>query len=334
MPEREPEALLICVVVVTYNTAQFWPRLKAALAAQTYPNWRLIVVDNASNPSQRLCQADLLPNATLIESEVNLGFAAANNLAVQNLEAPFIALLNPDAFPCPSWLSELAAAAGRWPNAAVIGSLQLRSDEPTIYDGEGDELHALGLPYRSSYGKRRIRPAPEGEAFSACAAAALYRMEDWRVCGGFDERFFSYCEDLDLAFRMRLRGRIAVQAPRAIVHHVGGGSVDQRSVFADFYGRRNRSWTFIKNTPALLFWPLLPLHILVVGFQLLVPRRSGDASWRGIRAAFADKRVWEQRRETQNARVASTWSIAKAMVWSPLKPARRSPRRAYANGAR
>lgn len=333
-----PRPLLSCrvgVAIVAYNTKRFWPRLKNALEAQTFGDWRLIIVDNASDPAERLRLDQLPPGAELIQSEVNLGFAAANNLAASILGAEFLALVNPDAFPEPTWLDELVAAAGRWPQAAAFGSLQVLAHDPSIGDGNGDEMHALGIPYRAQARRRLVRPAPEGECFSVCAAAALFRMADFRAMGGFDEKFGAYCEDVDLCYRLRLIGRVSVQVPRALAHHVSGGSAPADSPYAVFHGRRNRLWTFVKNTPPLLFWPILPLHLAATMAQLLVSptKRSGGAGWRALAAALAGlPKVWPQRRSVQRGRTASTIEIARALMWSPLALWTRSSKRRKAAG--
>ena len=81
--------------------------------------------------------------------------------------------------------------------------------------------------------------------------------------GGFDERLFCYCEDVDLGYRLRLVGEPTLLVPDAVVRHVGSASTGgRRSDFAVFHGTRNRFWVFVKDTPPVLFWLTLPLHIL------------------------------------------------------------------------
>lgn len=320
----------IGIVIVSHNTKRFWPRLRAALDAQTYRRWRLVVVDNASRLNERLLAEDLPQNATLIQSEWNLGFAAANNRAVASLQTPLIALLNPDAFPEPAWLEELVAACERWPGAASIGSLQLIADDPDLCDGDGDEFHALGVPYRAGHRLRRPSNPIEGPCFSACAAAALYRSDAYKAAQGFDEDFFAYCEDVDLGYRLRLAGHVCVQAPRAIVHHVSGASASRRSEFATYHGFRNRLWTFIKNTPAGIFWPILPFHLAatMLWATVFLLRGNGLAAFRGLAAGLAGSGgIWKKRTAIQHARKASTLKIASALVWSPITAVRRTNKR-------
>lgn len=315
------------VIVVTYNSRAYFARLKAAVEKLTAPH-RLIVVDNASAAEQRPTPADLPAHAELIQAETNLGFAAGNNLAAKLLDTEFIVLLNPDAFPDPDWLDKLIAAADRRPQAAAFGSTQIDAQDEARFDGLGDCYHAAGIPWRGGYGAVRTAPPPEGECFSPCAAAALYRRQAWREMGGFDERFFCYCEDVDLGFRLRLAGWTIIQVPDAVVRHVGGGSSGKRSAFAVFHGTRNRLWTFVKDMPGALLWLMAPAHLAITVLFLAVSpfRGTGPATWRGVGAGLKGlPEMWRARHETQKARKASVVAIARALAWSPIAMVKRLP---------
>jgi GT2 family glycosyltransferase len=332
-PQSQIPNPCVSIIVVTFNSRAHFARLRASLEAQTEQRFRLIVVDNASKPDQRPLESDF-PGAEILQLPENAGFAAANNLAARQAGTPFLALLNPDAFPEPAWLAELLAAAARWPDAASIGSTQFRDGAPGFFDGTGDEMFALGLPYRSGYGRRAHALPPERETFSACAAAALYRTGPFLDSGGFDEDFFCFGEDVDLGYRLRLLGHAAIQAPRAVVHHVGGASAGRRSAFADYHAARNRVWTFVKNAPAPFFQLTLPLHLAAtLAMALANPARGrGWAGLKGWLAAFRDlPRVFAQRRAIQQSRRAPSRTLLRAMIWSPLDAARRAAGKRIAN---
>jgi N-acetylglucosaminyl-diphospho-decaprenol L-rhamnosyltransferase len=308
------------IAVVSYNTKTHWPRLKAALEAQTLQAFRLIVVDNASRGDERLADDDMPAFGELIQLEENIGFAAANNLAAQNCDADFFICLNPDAFPEPDWLERLISAARAAPHAGAIGSLQICADDPGLLDGAGDAFWAGGLAFRALHRRPRPPHLKPGETFSACAAAALYRTEAFREAGGFDESFFCYCEDVDLGFRLRLLGWPTIQADDAVVVHVGGGSAGARSRFALFHGTRNRLWTFVKNMP----WPLLlllgPMHVAMTLFVMAwsLARGTSGPTWNGVFQGLKGlPRVLGRRRDIQKRRRASSGAIARALVWSP-----------------
>jgi len=312
---------LATIIVITHNAARWLPRWTAALSAQTDPRWKLVVLDNASRAEERPKQEDLPNGALFIQSEENLGFAAGNNRAARDADTPFLLLLNADAFPEPNWLGELLALAEKHPNAAAIGSTQIRADVSGVFDGTGDVLHASGISYRSNFGQQRGKTPPLGESFAACGAALLLRREAFETIGGFDERYFCFFEDVDLCFRLRLQGHIVLQSPDAIVHHVGGGSTGGRSAFARFHGARNRFWTFVKCMPAPLFWPLLPVHLALSGAACTAATFTGGglAAWQGFFTGIAGVGpIWRSRQDLRRTRKVSAGAIARRLAWSPF----------------
>ena len=312
----------VTVVVVAYQSARVLPRCLEALAAQTVRPARVLVVDNASTDgSAALARAD---GAEVIEAGANLGFAAANNLAARAAQTEWLALLNPDAYPEPDWLEELLAATGRWPRAAAFGSTQRDAAEPARLDGVGDAYFFAGVPFRAGFGRARPVP-PEGEVFGPCAAAALWRREAFLALGGFEERFFCYGEDVDLAYRHRLAGGSCVQAPRAVVHHEGSAITGRRSDFTTYHGHRNRVWTYLRDTPPGLLAASLPLHLLLNAYlaarlglagQLRAYLRSQRDAWGGARPFLAERRALH----------AQARPVARALTYSPLALLRRAPK--------
>jgi GT2 family glycosyltransferase len=165
-----------------------------------------------------------------------------------------LALLNPDAIPEPDWLAELDKAQRTFPDIDSFGSLQLDLNDCALLDGAGDNYLAVGIPWRGGHGRPATAAPPRGAVFSACAAAAMYRTDSFRAAGGFDEDYFCYVEDVDLGFRLRLRGGGCMHIPEAVVAHAGGvSSGSRRSEFAVYHGIRNMIWTFVKNMPGPLF---------------------------------------------------------------------------------
>ena len=243
------------------------------------------------------------------------------SLFTSHADTPYLALLNPDAFPEPGWIAALIAAAQRHPQAAAIGSTQLRADAPDVFDGTGDVLHATGLAYRSNYGRSAAARPALAETFSACAAAMLVRRDAFEAAGGFDERFFCYFEDVDLGFRLRLAGWRVLQSPDAVALHVGGGAVGPNSEFAQFHGARNRLWAFVKCMPAGLFWALLLPHaaLSMLAATRACIRAQTFAAWRGLWAGLIGVApMWRSRVELQRKRTAGVMQIARALAWSPL----------------
>ena len=316
----------VTVIIVNYNSGPRLQRAMSCLAAQTFADFDVVIVDNASiDGSLGGVEAGALRLQT-ISNGANLGFAAANNQAAKIAKGEWFAFLNPDAYPEPDWLEQLIAATARYPDADAFGSTQIDAADAARLDGAGDGYHVFGLPYRGHFGWPVAKLPVEGECFAPCAAAALYRRAAFEALGGFDESFFCYGEDVDLGFRLRLAGGRAVQVARARVHHEGSGVAGRRSDFTLYHGHRNRVWTFVKNMPAALLWPALPFHLLL-NLALLVrfiQLGAGAVYWRAMKdAALGLGPVLEQRRAVQRARRARLSDIARVLTWSPVKAIRR-----------
>ncbi len=319
----------ITVIIVNYNSGARLARCLEHLSRQTFRDFEIIVVDNASTDGSldaalEAAPAPLLPRA--IRMPANSGFAAANNRAAAEARGDWLAFLNPDAYPERDWLSALMSARARYPFADAFGSTQLNADDPAVIDGAGDVVHVLGVPYRGHFGWPVERLPEDGECFAPCAAAALYRSRTFLNLGGFEERFFCYGEDVDLGFRLRLAGGRAVQVKAARVLHEGSGISGRYSDFTVYHGNRNRIWMIFRNMPGALYWPLLPARLLVDLYLCL--RAFSIGSGRAYARAMLDgyrglPQFTDDRRVLQRRRKVSVAAIARALTWSPRKVSRR-----------
>ena len=320
-----PEATLpeVTVAVVNFNSGPYLARCLAALKGQTYDRFTVIVVDNASSDESLKALENLPAGWRAVQMAENIGFAAANNRAIALARSSWVATLNPDAFAEPDWLEQLMRATRRYPDATAFGSLQIDAAHPDRIDGAGDACSATGLFWRGGFGKPLAGNSVEGEVLAPCAAAALYHRETVLAAGGFDEDFFCYGEDMDLGLRLRLAGQRTIQLANAVVRHVGGGSGGGQSEFARYHGARNRLWVFVKDMPAAVFWPMLPLHLLltaVLGVRSAI-KKDFRVFARAISGALAGlPRAMTKRREIQRARRTS---FARMLSWSPLAGVRR-----------
>jgi GT2 family glycosyltransferase len=308
----------IDVIVVYRSDVVALLRCLECLQKQNPRPDQVVVVDNSDEGDLRGID---MPGVKFLAASGNLGFAGGNNLAIKTSESDFIALLNPDAFPEPAWISSLLLAAQNNSLCASFGSLKLLDENPDLLDGIGDSYHPSGIFRREGHGRRRdeygeLQPR---KIFSPCAAAVLYRRDALAAIGGFDEDFFCYGEDVDLGFRLRLAGWKSMLVPDAVVRHVGSASSGgQRSEFASYHGHRNMVWVYVKNMPGLLFWLFLPLHLLanIASVIILTLRGQGKVAWRAKRDAIKGlPEMWKKRKAIQANRVASIWDIWRALSW-------------------
>lgn len=315
-PAREVRA--VAVIIVNFNSGPFLRRCLDALDRQTFRAFRTVVVDNASSDGSADGIEERHPGVTLVRAGANLGFAAGNNLGLQHAGAvEWIALLNPDAYAAPDWLERFIAAA----TGSAFGFFGCRmrlADSPEILDGTGDIYHVSGVAWRRDHGVRASEGVKDaGEIFAPCAAAALYRRADLEAVGGFDPGYFCYFEDVDLAFRLRLRGLRCAYVPDAVVDHVSSGITGKGSDFSVYHGHRNMVWTYVKDMPALLFWQYLPLHLCanLLGVVICAFRGQLSVVLRAKRDALLGlPRILRERRRVQAGARAGRHAIRAPMM--------------------
>jgi GT2 family glycosyltransferase len=313
----------VAVVVVNFNGGPCLERCLEALSRQTLRPTRTVVVDNASTDGSADGLASAHPDIEVIRLPCNIGFAAANNLGCKLAgDCEWLGLVNPDAFPEPAWLASLMKAALANPEYVCFGSLLIRSEEDAVVDGTGDVFHVSGFTWRRDGGQLvTTKNWTSEEVFSPCAAAAVYRRDVFMSVGGFDESFFCYHEDTDLAFRLRLRGHRCLFVADAVVHHVGFTSVGgPTSDFIIYHSYRNRVWMYLKNMPPSLLWMHLPEHLAsnLIELASAVLRRQGHVALAAKRDAFRDlPRVLRERRHVQRTRKVRTRELRRVMGRGP-----------------
>jgi len=263
---------LISLIIVCWNSGKYLSRCLESLSLQTFKNFEILIVDNGSEDKSTVDLAEKYPQLDLRVKYLpgNIGFTAANNLGAKLAQGKWLVLLNADAFPEQDWLAELILASDEQPDCASFSSRQLVAANPSILDGAGDAYHVSGLAWRIGLGYPSHQYGlNSSEIFSACAAAAMYLRQAFLDVNGFDEDFFSYFEDVDLGFRLQLKGYRCLYVPQAVVHHIGSATFGERSDFAFYHSHRNMIWTFVKNMPLKLFWFHLSEHIIANVIYLL-----------------------------------------------------------------
>lgn len=257
----------VSVVVVNYNGKKYLGVCLSSLDNQTYPNFEIILVDNASADGSVEYVEEHFPSTRIIENPENYGFAKANNIGIEAAKGEFIATLNNDTRADSQWLSELVKAAENEKNVGMCASKMLFMKHPDRIDSVGIDISRSGAVWDRGQFESAAKYVEKSEMFGPCAGAALYRKKMLDEIGLFDEDFFIYMEDADLAFRGRLAGWKCIYVPSAIVfhHHGGFGGID--SDFTIYYGNRNIVWNAFKNFPTRLLITSLPW---IVGRNLAV----------------------------------------------------------------
>jgi GT2 family glycosyltransferase len=315
---------IVSVLISTWNSAKYLTRCLEAVAHQTLTDFEVLVVDNGSTDGSLDGLESHWPQINIIRLNQNKGYALANNLAAYRAHGKWLALLNSDAFPEPDWLEQLVRAAENNPEFSAFASRQVQASDHRFLDGAGDAYHVNGMAWRQYMGYPADQYGLKArEVFSACAAAALYARPAFLEAGGFDEDFFSYWEDVDLGFRLRLLGYRCLYVPDAVVYHVGSASLGVASDFAYYYSHRNLIWSFIQNMPARMLWKYLPAHLIAnliyLGHNALRPQ--GRAIWHGKWDAIRGlRRALNKRKKIQSRRQAGSSDLERIMEHSLMKP--------------
>jgi len=239
------------VIVVNWNGEAYLAECLDSLLAQTYPRIEVIVVDNASvDGSVRLLTERYLAKIRLIRSQTNRGFTGGNNMGIAAASGEYVLLLNNDAVADPGWAAALVRAAQVDPEVGMCASKIVCYDDPAVIDSAGLLLARDGLGRgrgRLARDNGRFNEAEEVLMPSACAA--LYRRAMLDAIGLFDEEFFMYCEDVDLALRGRVAGWRCRYVPDAVVRHRYSQSAGGYSPRKIFLVERNRIWVMLKSFP-------------------------------------------------------------------------------------
>lgn len=333
----------VAVIVLNYNGRQWIADCLAALTRQTYPAYRVIVIDNASTDGSAAIVRERFPTVTLIPFAENLGFGRAYNRAIAAVPEPLVALANHDTIPDPGWLAALVADLTRDPAIAACTSRIRFVDRPGLLNHAGATLTYAGTGWDRGFGQ------PDGEAFDApgptgcfSGAAALIRRDAFLAVGGFDDRFFAYCEDSDLSWRLWLAGYQLRYTPGAIARHVYGGSGGpRRSAFRIAHAQQNRILSFWKNA-GLSRLPLAVaasiafdlyrtyLYLREGRFDLIGSLIAGTwAAARQVPGAWADRRRIQRSRRRSDADLERLGVIATPAAaireYLRLEAARRTP---------
>ena len=293
----------VSVVVVNYNGKKFLDDCLSSLERQTYRNFEVILVDNGSYDDSVAFTRHKYPGVTIVANGANLGFAGGTNSGIRVAHGEFIFTLNNDTIADPQMLEEIIRPMQSDPTVGVCGSKMLLSD------GRINST-AICISRSGAAWDRGMEEADNGqydrqeEVFGACAGAALYRRSMLEEIGLFDEDFFLYSEDVDLAFRARLAGWKCMYVPSARVVHVHGGTAGLGSDMTVYFLNRNLLWYITKNLPPMVLFVLMPwiLARTCCDVPYYFLRKRGKAitkskidALRGLRAMLKKRKAIEKK---------------------------------------
>ncbi|MVM34764.1 glycosyltransferase [Spirosoma sp. HMF4905] len=235
---------LVSIITINYNQAEITRQFLESTKHLIYPNYELIVVDNASiQPLSDYLDLSQFPHLQLIRSEVNLGFTGGNNLGIQKAKGDFFFIVNNDTELSPTLLDELLKPFSEQKQVGVTCPKIRFFDAPqrvqyagynpiNLYTGQ-----ARAIGFNQEDDGRFDKPHPTYFAHG-CAMMVSRKVVD--QVGRFADRFFLYYEELDWSQRIRNAGFVIYYQPTASILHKESVSVGQDSPLRTYYLTRNR----------------------------------------------------------------------------------------------
>jgi GT2 family glycosyltransferase len=318
---------MVSVLIVTWNSAAFLDECFASLDAQDYRDCEVVVIDNASTDATRELLRPREARWRVIYNDRNVGFAAGQNQAVRTANGEWLLCLNPDVMLSPDFVRLMVAAGAAHPEAGAICGKLLRWN-PGSQPHQTRSIDSTGI-----YFTRNMRHLDRGAeeidsgqydrtqyVFGATGAAAMFRrsfVEAVSVDGEFfDEDFFSYREDADLAWRSQVMGWKCLYTPKAVAWHVRRVTPERREqlpLVINWHSVKNRFLMRGKNASAWLcwrlFWPVAWRDLMTLGYALVRDRRLLSAiayPWR-VLASVRRKRAFIQKHRKVSDRELIWW---------------------------
>jgi len=274
----------IAVMILNFNRLDFLQSCLASIPTPIPPNVSIYVIDNGSTDGSTRFVRKRYPRIKLITFTRNLGFAEAYNRAIAQVEADYILMLNNDtAILSSSWIRLLARHLERDAATAACGCKLVTMRDHRVLDSVG----VMGIKYWRGFvdiGKyekdQHQYDRPAIVPFSLCGAAMLVRRSTFLRVNGFDSKFHSYVEDVDLCWRLRLIGLKLAYEPAAKVAHYFSASRATSDLDPEklYLSHRNLLRAIIKNCGSSSGWALrnyfLFTFMLILGFAVFEPRKA------------------------------------------------------------
>ena len=272
----------VLIIVLNWNGWRDTVKCLTSLKKLSYPNVRIVVVDNRSTDDSVSQILQAFPDVAIIEAEKNLGFAGGCNLALRKAlqdGAEYVWLLNNDTTVDPGALVAMVEMADADPKIGAVGSAIYSTEEP-------ERLLAWGGGYINFWlGRSRhfLTSVPNNEIQFLTGASLLLRRCALASVGLLDEGFFMYWEDGDYCFRLRRAGWTLAVAGDSMVWHKEQGTVGKKSTLMDSHFNRSATRFFARHAP-------IPFISIWVGIGLRIVKRIFIGDWERARVVWASTR--------------------------------------------
>jgi len=250
---------------VNHNGSKYLANCLKSVRNSSYDPFEIIFVDNASTDDSIVIVQELFKNdrITIVRNPSNLGFAKGNNMGARYAKGDYLVFLNNDTEVEPCWLNELVKKMESDPRIGVAQSKLLQLGCPQdrqIFDSTGDFIDFYGVGIRRGAGQvDQSQYENIEEVFSARGACMIVRRRIIKDVGLFDGDFFMGFEDVDLCWRIRLKGYKVMYVPKSVVYHKGSGTPSNIRAFHD---QKNVFLLMMKNYDIFNLVLHLPPHLI------------------------------------------------------------------------
>ena len=302
----------VSAVIVSYESGPTLLRCLESLERGNEGTLQVIVVNNGTIGAE-IRAAGEMDLVEVVSPGANIGFAAGCNLGAEYARGDVVVFLNPDTLVAPGALAALARTLADRSIGVAMPRLRLL-DEPALLNSSGNVVHITGLAWAGGY---RV-PAEEVSALRdvpfASGSALAIRRDLFRKLGGFTPELFMYQEDLELAWRVRMRGLRVVLDPRADVYHDYEFARNEQKLY---FLERNRLVFLLTAFSSRLIFLLAPVLLCT---EIALVLRARKQAWLGDKVAgwawCARNAAWlgRRRREIQSGRRVPDRELAKLLT--------------------
>ncbi len=260
----------VIVTVLNYNEEDYTEACVNSLKKQSYKDFEIVVVDNASKEEGLARLKKNLKGVKLIENEKNTGFVGGYNTGIEYSKkngAKYAVIVNNDTVVDKDWLTELVKIAEKDSKVGIVGSKALFLGERNTVQSAGIGFNkAIAFYYDRGFGEKDLGQYDKQEELIAVSGVSmLINLAMGEELIYFDKDFFMYMEDIDLCERVGRAGYKIIYNPRSILEHKFSLTANKVSGLKTYYGVRNRL-RVLKRYHSFLTYFVAYMRAMVRGF--------------------------------------------------------------------
>lgn len=258
------------VVIVTYNHARF---IEKCLRSVLLNNPKeIMIIDNKSVDNTVDLVKKRFPEVKLVCLETNMGFGAANNIALGKVTGKYFVTLNPDTYVDQEWLESLTMPLSQ--RAKIFAVPRILLYDGSAINTDGNIEHITGLAFTNNI-QDDLNSRQAMQINGVSGACFAIRTDDISLLGGFDEKLFCYMEDAEISWRALVKGFAIAFVPESIVYHDYAMRVNAWKLLQLEKGRYHILRKYLSVREYLLLLPsLAATEALTWGFSLRLGKKG------------------------------------------------------------